>query len=92
MNVKIDGAGRIVVPKDVRERLGLSAGTELDLAVFDDRIELSVEHPRARVELRDGLPVIVAPDGAPAMTDDDVRALLEEGRDERARRILAELS
>jgi AbrB family looped-hinge helix DNA binding protein len=31
MNVRIDSAGRIVVPKRVRERLGLKQNTELDL-------------------------------------------------------------
>lgn len=31
MNVRIDSAGRIVVPKKVRERLGLKQNSELEL-------------------------------------------------------------
>ena len=32
MTLKIDKAGRIVVPKPVRERLGLRAGMDLEVA------------------------------------------------------------
>ena len=31
MQLKIDRAGRIVVPKAIRERLGLEAGTDLEI-------------------------------------------------------------
>ena len=31
MEVKIDTAGRIVVPKPIRQRLGLQAGTDLEI-------------------------------------------------------------
>ena len=38
--ISMDGAGRIVLPKLVRERYGLRGGSELELLVVGDRIEL----------------------------------------------------
>jgi AbrB family looped-hinge helix DNA binding protein len=40
MNVRIDGAGRIIVPKQVRERLGLKRDSELELEERGDGIVL----------------------------------------------------
>lgn len=42
MTVKIDKAGRIVLPKDVRDRLRLRAGTSLEL---EERVEGLVLRP-----------------------------------------------
>lgn len=38
--VRLDGRGRITVPKEVRESLELDEGTSLMLRVVDDRMEL----------------------------------------------------
>lgn len=40
MNVRIDSAGRIVVPKKVRERLGLKRNSELELEESAEGITL----------------------------------------------------
>lgn len=40
MNVRIDSAGRIVVPKKIRDRLGLQPGCELELEESADEITL----------------------------------------------------
>jgi len=40
MVVSIDGAGRIVLPKKVREQLGLRAGSQLELATRGGALEL----------------------------------------------------
>ena len=49
MRRTIDAAGRLVVPKRLRERLGLRRSTELD--VVDDRLEISVP---SRVHVEEG--------------------------------------
>lgn len=75
MRVAIDKAGRVVVPKPVRDSLRLAAGSELELTVVDGRIELEPAVERARLEFdEEGRPVIDAP-GATTMTVDDVREL-----------------
>ncbi len=42
MRTTIDAASRIVVPKRLREELGLSPGTELELEARDGALEVSV--------------------------------------------------
>lgn len=76
----IDAAGRIVVPKRLREQLGFTPGTELELEERDGRLEVSV--PSQATILRDeqGRPYISAPPGTPPLTVEDVRELIERGR------------
>jgi AbrB family looped-hinge helix DNA binding protein len=40
MKAKIDDAGRVVIPKELRDRYGLSPGTELELISVPDGISL----------------------------------------------------
>jgi AbrB family looped-hinge helix DNA binding protein len=48
MRTTIDKAGRVVIPAPVRERLGLTPGTTLDITVdeFGIRIERVAQGPR----------------------------------------------
>jgi AbrB family looped-hinge helix DNA binding protein len=78
MRATIDAAGRIVVPKSMREELGFAAGTELELRVVDARLEIAVPS-RVRVEEGPRGPRFVA-DGDDTLGADQVRALIERGR------------
>lgn len=40
MTLRIDGAGRVVLPKPVRDRFGLRAGTELEVEEIADGVVL----------------------------------------------------
>ena len=55
MKLKIDNAGRIVLPKPVRDRLGLRAGSDLDLAESSDGILLTPVRQQPSLVRRDGL-------------------------------------
>lgn len=59
MRIAIDGVGRLVIPKPLREELGVRGPTDLELTAVDGRLELTVADVPARVEDRDGFPVIV---------------------------------
>ncbi len=73
MVVSIDRAGRVVIPKEIRDRLSLVADAELDVEVDGDAIRLvPVRRRGRRVELIDGWPVIERGDG-PLITDADVQ-------------------
>ena len=84
MQITIDGAGRVVIPSDVRRRLGLHAGSLLELHVDDDCVRLEPAVPTATVAEDDGVLVVRRAAGAapsPSLSTADVRAILEEVRD-----------
>lgn len=58
--VTLDKAGRLVLPKPVRDQLHLRAGSKLRLDVMGDHMELTQEVPEVKiVQKKDGLPVVV---------------------------------
>jgi AbrB family looped-hinge helix DNA binding protein len=80
MITAIDSAGRIVIPKALRDRLGLAPGRPVDIRERDGRIEIEPSStPRALVEGKGGA-VAVAEGDLPALTDEIVRATIEGTR------------
>jgi AbrB family looped-hinge helix DNA binding protein len=80
MRTTIDPAGRIVIPKALRERLGLAAGEPLDVRERDGRLEIEPEPtPMTLVKRKGGL-VAVPRRPLPALSDEIVRETLERSR------------
>lgn len=80
MRVAIDAVGRIVIPKPMREELGIDGPTELELTEHDGHLELTVPYIKAHLEDRDGHTVIVADEPVPPLTSELVREVLERVR------------
>lgn len=80
MRVTMDGAGRVVIPKAVREELALDAGVALELTVEDGRLVLEQELADISHEALDGRPVLVSDRPMPPLTAEDVRAVVERLR------------
>jgi bifunctional DNA-binding transcriptional regulator/antitoxin component of YhaV-PrlF toxin-antitoxin module len=80
MRVAIDSVGRLVVPKALRAELGISGPAELEIVARDGVIELAVADQTARVEDRDGAPVIVTDAPMKPLTTEDVRAAIDRVR------------
>lgn len=80
MRVAIDNVGRLVIPKPLREQLGVHGPTDLELTAADGRLELTVADVPAHVEDRDGLPVIVTEQPVPALTLAQTREAVERVR------------
>jgi AbrB family looped-hinge helix DNA binding protein len=80
MIATIDAAGRIVVPKRLRDELGFGPGQRLELSAVDGRLE--VEHPTTPMHLeeRKGRLVAVADREMPELTSELVRETLEQIR------------
>lgn len=80
MRTTIDGAGRIVVPKTLRDALGLHAGTPLEISARDGRLEVeATPTPMRLVRRGEGL-VATTDEPLPQLGADDVRAVLESSR------------
>jgi bifunctional DNA-binding transcriptional regulator/antitoxin component of YhaV-PrlF toxin-antitoxin module len=80
MRIAIDAAGRLVVPKPLRDELGIGGPAELEAAARDGVIELTIADVPARVEDRQGTPVIVTDQPVAPLTADDVRAAIDRVR------------
>ena len=80
MRTTIDGAGRVVIPKAIRDAAGIAAGAELDVELRDGRIEIEPAATPMRVVTRAGGAVIEAEGELPVLTADVVRSVLESAR------------
>lgn len=85
MNVKIDKSGRIVLPKEIRNRLRLRAGANLELEERPDGIMLRLVGQRPSMVQKDGFWVHMGklPRGL------DWSKLLDDDRDDRIKGIRA---
>jgi AbrB family looped-hinge helix DNA binding protein len=80
MRTTIDSAGRIVVPKVLRDDLGLTSGQPLDILSRDGRLEIvPAPTPMRLVDEGEGV-VAVADAEMPPLTADLVRDTLEHVR------------
>jgi AbrB family looped-hinge helix DNA binding protein len=80
MRTTIDSAGRIVVPKPLRDELGFQPGQVLELEVTDGRLQVEIASIDIRLEHRRHGPVAVAQENVPTLTADLVRQTLERTR------------
>lgn len=81
MITTIDRAGRVVIPKAIRDRLGLRGGEQLEVDECDG--EIRVARPKRGAQLvrtEHGL-LTAGPDaGLPGLGPEEVRELLERTR------------
>lgn len=80
MSVTIDAGGRLVVPKQVREAMGLRPGMMVDVSFVDGGIRIEYAPVEADLTIDDGLPRIVPRQAQPTLDDRSVRAVLETTR------------
>jgi AbrB family looped-hinge helix DNA binding protein len=80
MLVTIDAAGRIVVPKALRDELKLAGGTTLEIRAHEGKLELEpVATPMRLVRRGKGL-VATTDEPLPTLDVDDVRSVTESFR------------
>lgn len=88
MRSTIDAAGRLVIPKAIREAAGLTPETPLEIRLHEGRVEIEPAPLEVHVEMRRGVAVAVPTEPVPPVTSDEVEAVrrrLREEREERAR-------
>ena len=77
METTIDAAGRIVVPKALRDALGLAPGMTLDVSSYGSGLTIVPRGRTARLVEEDGR--LVA-DSDRTVTDAEIFALIDAGR------------
>lgn len=73
----MDAVGRIVVPKVLREALGLTAGSTVDISRYGAGLHIVPSGRTARLVDEGGVPVVT---GDTSIDDDVVFGLLDAGR------------
>lgn len=78
MEAVIDSGGRVVLPKQLRDALGLTPGTRVDVSAYGAGVQITPGGRTARLErTADGR--LVAR-GTAVVTDDMMYALIDSGR------------
>ena len=80
MRTTIDRAGRVVIPKPIRDEARLLAGSEIDVRFRDGRIELEPATVVMHLVKRGKHAVIEAEGEMPNLSTADVRTVLEHVR------------
>ena len=84
MTSTIDKAGRLVIPKVLRDRAGLQPGAELELSFVEGVIRIRSAEPQGRLILKNGLPYWQSPAGTPSATLEEINEAIRESREERS--------
>lgn len=82
ITIPIDGAGRVVLPKSLRDRLGLQAGSEFEVIEEENRIVLKPVEKEPKLVSKNGVLVFV-PDADFSKAGEDP---VKKSREERDRR------
>lgn len=77
METTIDAAGRIVVPKSLREELGLTPGSTVDISRYGSGLQVVPGGRGGHLEVVDGRLVLA---GEGAIDNEDVLRLVDAGR------------
>jgi AbrB family looped-hinge helix DNA binding protein len=80
MKTVIDSAGRIVVPKALRQALGLKPGQPLQIRAGDGRLEIEIAAAPMKLKKRGKGLVAVPETELPSLTAEQVRDTLERVR------------
>lgn len=83
MKSTIDPAGRVVVPKALREAAGLAPGTPLEIRIVGGHLEISPAPVPVKLERHGRLLVAVPQRQQPPLTAADVEAVAEALREQR---------
>ena len=77
MRAKVDSVGRIVVPKPLRDAVGLAPGSIVDVSRYGSGLQVTPAGRAARLAEEDGVLVVT---GEAAIEDEDVFGLIDSGR------------
>jgi AbrB family looped-hinge helix DNA binding protein len=74
MTITIDRAGRVVIPKEIRDEAGIEAGMPLQVTCREGRIEIEPRRRPVRIEKRGRLQIAVSVEPGEKLSRATVRA------------------
>ena len=77
MQTNIDKFGRIVIPKSMRDHLGLKTGSVLYIEEIDNKIMLKVADRTPKIKIKEGVAVYMA------NAIDDLDSIIDDEREQR---------
>lgn len=83
MKITIDGAGRLVIPKSLRDAAGIRPGLALDARLRDGRIEIEPTPMAVELVEKEGVLVAEPVEAITSLSVDDVYDVVERLRSER---------
>ena len=86
MKSSIDHAGRVLIPKAVRELAGLKPGTPLEIAYRDGKVEIEAVRRPVKLVRKSGLWIAVPSRGTPKVTGEQVLQTIRDIRERRLER------
>lgn len=81
MRATVDEAGRVQLPEEAREKLGLHPGSEVDVRVCEHGLEITPIWGEPYLAEKNGRVVIVHPDPSAVVTAEMTNRILEKMRD-----------
>jgi AbrB family looped-hinge helix DNA binding protein len=81
MQTTIDSAGRLVLPKTVRDEAGILPGMALRITVQDGRVEIEPLPREVRIVQRGPLRIAVPVEEGPSLTEETVERVRREIRE-----------
>ncbi len=80
MRSTIDSAGRVVIPKAIRDAAGLKPGSPLKIEFRDGRVEIERKSPKVQL-VRKGTLLVARIPGVPKMSVDETNEWIRKSRD-----------
>lgn len=78
MEATIDSGGRLLLPKSIRDSLGLAPGSKVDVSLYGSGVQITPGGRTARLERDAGGRLIARAETV--VTDEQMFALLDAGR------------
>ena len=79
----IDSAGRLVIPKALRERAGLTPGTPVDIRFLEGAIQITPATSQGGWQTRRGIRFPTPPPDGPELSSEEIRDAIEAARSDR---------
>lgn len=78
MQAIVDAGGRVVIPKPLRDALGLTPGTRVDISAYGSGVQITPGGRAATLAREPSGRLVVT--GETKLTDEDLFALIDAGR------------